>query len=144
MEEKEIIRRFSEIRQRIFPRAFERLGVKGDNLVGAEIGVYKGAHAESLLENLSMKKLYLIDSYCIYDEFDEGKKHYGVDEDTLHVAEREAKERLKRFSDKVIHVRKKSSEALEDIPGELDFVYVDGNHQYEFVREDIENYYPKI
>jgi predicted O-methyltransferase YrrM len=26
----------------------------------------------------------------------------------------------------------------------LDFVYIDGNHQYEFIKSDLENYYPRV
>jgi hypothetical protein len=37
-----------------------------------------------------------------------------------------------------------SVDAAEDIPDNLDFVYIDGNHKYEFVKQDIEAYYPKI
>ena len=38
-------------------------------LVGAEIGVYEGAHALGLLNNLDIKKLYLIDPYTTYANF---------------------------------------------------------------------------
>ena len=144
MKEEKIIETLSNLKHRIFPRPFERLGVKGENLIGAEIGVYKGEHAESLLENLSIKKLYLIDPYELYDEFKEGKRHYGVDQDSLKIAEEEARRRLENYSDRIVWVKKKSDEALENIPDKLDFVYDDGNHQYEFVKQNIENYFPKI
>ena len=52
MKEEKIIETLSNLKHRIFPRPFERLGVKGENLIGAEIGVYKGEHAESLLERI--------------------------------------------------------------------------------------------
>ena len=32
----------------------------------------------------------------------------------------------------------------KNIPDNLDFVYIDGNHQYEFVAKDIKTYYPKL
>lgn len=144
MEEKEIIKMLSELKHRIFPRPFERLGVKGENLIGAEIGIYKGIHVESLLENLSIKKLYLIDPYELYDGFEEGKRHYGIDQDPLEIVEEEARRRLKNYSDRIVWVKKKSGEALENIPDKLDFVYDDGNHQYEFVKQNIESYFPKI
>ena len=38
-----------------------------------------------------------------------------------------------------------SSEAHIEIPDEsLDFCFIDGNHSYEFVKEDIELYLPKV
>jgi len=142
--EKNIINQLSDLKHRIFPRPFERLGVKGDELIGVEIGVYKGEHAESLLTNLSIKKLYLIDPYSLYEEYEEGKNHYDVDQDSLEIAEKEALEKLKKYSDNIVLVRKKASEVLNEIPNELDFVYIDGNHQYKFIKEDINNYYSKL
>jgi hypothetical protein len=38
----------------------------------------------------------------------------------------------------------KSVDALRHIPDGLDFVYIDGNHEEAFVREDIVCYYKKI
>ena len=35
----------------------------------------------------------------------------------------------------------KSIDAISSIAEPLDFVYIDGNHKYEFIVEDIENYY---
>lgn len=37
--------------------------------------------------------------------------------------------------------RKTSSEAAKHITESLDYVYIDGNHQYEYVLEDISKYY---
>jgi predicted O-methyltransferase YrrM len=139
MEEKDIIEMMGNIKHRIFPRAFERLGVKGNNLIGAEIGIYKGEHALSLLENLNIKKLYLIDPYSDYGEENED---YGIA--SLNLSEMIADKKLRKYKDKIVKVKKLSSRCLEDIPNELDFVYIDGNHDYDFVKEDIENYYPKI
>lgn len=37
-----------------------------------------------------------------------------------------------------------SSEAVNEINELVDFVYIDGNHQEEFVIQDIENYFPLV
>ena len=55
--------------ERVYPRGFERFAVSGDNLVGIEIGVYEGEHALSLLKNLNIKRLYLIDPYVIHENY---------------------------------------------------------------------------
>ena len=144
MEEKAIIELLSDLKHRIFPRAFERLAVAGRNLVGVEIGVYKGHHAESLLQHLDLTCLYLVDPYELYGEYIEGIRHYGVDQDPLSLARHEAEERLAPFSGKVSWVRKKSVEAAAEIPDELDFVYIDGNHAETFVWQDIHCFYSKI
>ncbi len=56
-----------------------------------------------------------------------------------------AKKVLKKYGNKVKFIRKFSEDAIGHIEDEsLDFLYMDGNHQYEFVKKDIELYYPKI
>ncbi|MEP6663529.1 MAG: class I SAM-dependent methyltransferase [Verrucomicrobiota bacterium] len=144
MNEEKIIETLGNLKHRIFPRPFERLAVSGKNLVGVEIGVYKGHHAESLLKNLQVQHLYLIDPYSLYETYDEGRKHYGIDQDTLELAKQESEERLAPYNDRVTWILKQSTAALKDIPDHLDFVYIDGNHEESFVREDILNYYPKV
>jgi hypothetical protein len=142
--EQEIINILSDLKHRIFPRPFERLALKGENLVGVEIGVYKAQHALSLLKTLSVEKIYLIDPYHLYDEYTEGKKHYNEKGKKLNIAEQEAKENLKEFNDKIVWIKDYSSNCLSLIPNNLDFVYIDGNHQSPFIDDDIKNYYPKI
>lgn len=144
IDERDIVNLLSDLKHRIFPRPFERLGVSGNQLVGVEIGVYKGEHAESLLSNLNIKRLYLVDPYEIYEQYVEGRSHYGVDQDPLYLAKQAAFSRLSSHSEKISWVFKQSLDALAEIPDELDFVYIDGNHDESFVREDIQSYYPKI
>jgi predicted O-methyltransferase YrrM len=55
-----------------------------------------------------------------------------------------ARHRLAPYQDKIVWVKKPSEAAAKNIPDDLDFVYIDGNHNYEFVKKDVELYYPKI
>jgi hypothetical protein len=144
--ELELIDLLSDVKHRVFPRSFERLSkLRGDtDLVGAEIGVAGGEHALSMLETLDIKRLYLIDPYAIYEGYEEGKAHYGVDQKPLSDTEVLAQEKLKRHSKKIVWIKKLSTEAVKIIEENLDFVYIDGNHQEEYVTEDIENYYPLV
>ena len=111
---------------------------KNKELIGAEIGVYKAKHAKGILKLLNMKKLYLIDHYDDYNEYADYPK------ETLNKAFNEAKKRMKKFKDKHQFIRKNSSDVIGDVPNNLDFVYIDGNHSYEYVKQDIENYWKKI
>lgn len=140
----EIVTLLSDLKHRIFPRPFERLGVSGSNLRGVEIGVYKAAHAESLLQNLDVSMLYLVDPYEMYADYNEGQKHYGIDQDPLHLARLEAERRLEPYANRITWIRKYSEPAAAEIPDDLDFVYIDGNHEESFVRNDIETYFPKV
>lgn len=110
----------------------------GKDLVVVEIGTYLGDNALNLLANLSIKKLYLIDPYS-YDINDKTGL-YNVD---LKQAEKIAREKLKPFNN-VKFIIKPSQDALDCIPDNVDFVYIDGNHDYEYVKKDIELYYPKV
>ena len=141
--ENEIIDILSDFKHRIFPRPFERLSNlrdRGEGLIGVEIGVAGGEHALSLLETLEIKKLYLVDPYDLYDEYEEGKSHYGIDQLSLSQTEIICRNNLKKFENRLVWIKKLSSEAVSDISEKVDFVYIDGNHQEEFVVKDIENY----
>jgi len=112
--------------------ALQQLVGKKD-LVGVEIGVDEGYNSKNILDNLDVKKLYLVDPWKPYDQFKKQESHYQI-----------AKKILADYSDKVVWLRMTSDEAVDKIPNELDFVYIDGNHRYEFVKDDIENYLPKV
>ena len=116
----------------------------GADLVGAEIGVYLGLNADSVLHALPVKKLYLIDPYRPYEglaENEPGGNKTQADFDRFFET---ARNRLAKFQDKIEYIRKKSEDAVNDVPDNLDFVYIDGNHKYEYVKKDIELYYPKV
>jgi hypothetical protein len=145
--ETEIINVLSDLKHRIFPRPFERLSNLRDRkegLTGIEIGVAGGEHALSLLENLDIKKLYLVDPYALYEEYPEGKSHYGVDQLPLSNTEIICREKLKAFDNRIVWIKQLSSKAVNFIDEKVDFVYIDGNHQEECVIEDIENYLPLL
>lgn len=110
-----------------------------ENIVAAEIGVWKGSNAEHLMNQLDIDELFLIDPYDAYDEYPERKS----DPDKMSAAQEIAHDRLDKNSN-VRWIEKYSTEAIEDIDRELDFVFVDGNHHYEYVKSDIENYYPLL
>jgi hypothetical protein len=110
----------------------------GKQLVGVEIGVNRGANSKIMLKNLNIKKLYLVDPYRVYEGID------GVVQKGHKVAWEEAHKNLKRFKDKIVWMRLLSEEAAKLLPDGLDFVYIDGNHKYDFVKKDIEVYWNKL
>ena len=46
--------------------------------------------------------------------------------------------------DNIAWINKCSNIARKEIKEKLDFVYIDANHSYEYVKKDMENYYPLI
>ncbi len=110
-----------------------------DSLVGIEIGTFEGDNAESILKTLPIKRLYLVDPYKEYEAYKNDTAF-----NYLRSAELKARKKLRKFNNKIMWVKKNSAEALRDTPNNLDFVYIDGNHSYEFVKEDMKNYYKKL
>ncbi len=109
----------------------------GNGLTGAEIGVYKGDNAEFILRVLEPTMLYLIDPWNNFLDTDSneviGYTHYI-----------ETQERLKLYGNKRL-IKNTSVEASKLFSNdELDFVYIDGNHHYEAVKEDLNLWYAKI
>ena len=119
-------------------KAFKQLG---EFLVGVEIGVWIGENALSILQNTDIEMLYLVDPYIEYDE-------YNINEISSHPVmgsnEAHAKKILEPYKDRITWVKKKAHDAIEDIPNNLDFVYIDGNHCGNYVKSDIKDYYPKV
>jgi len=107
-------------------------------LIGVEIGVSQAHNSLSILKTLNMQKLYLIDPYVSYQEGNDRLVKIS------NAIKREAYERMKPFQDKVEWIYLSSEDAVNFVPNGLDFVYIDGNHSYPYVKKDIELYYEKV
>lgn len=106
---------------------------KKNKLIGAEIGVEFGLNAKTMLRLLNIEKLYLIDPY--------NKELNATSNDRCF---EETKKYLSKYHNKIEFIRKTSENAVHDIPNDLDFIYIDSNHEYESVKKEIDLYYPKI
>lgn len=106
----------------------------GQPLVGLEVGVRDGRNALDLLTDLNILKLYLVDDF---KEYQDGTARYYNQEDQ----EMEFQKLVKytdHVYDRVVLIRQPSKLARNIFPfGVLDFVYIDGNHNYEFVKDDL-------
>ena len=100
--------------------------------VGVEIGTDHGGYAKDICERYPEVKLYTIDPWKAYVEGDEDKDQAEVDQ-----IYEEAKQTLAPYKNCEI-IRKTSMEAVKDFkPNSVDFVFIDGNHEYDYVLEDI-------
>ena len=111
------------------------------DLVGVEIGVWRGQNASIMFQNMSIKMLYLIDSYVKYTEYNHNEISSHIDMDANQI---EARDILRQYEDKTEWIIKKAHDAINDVPNELDLVYIDGNHAGQYCATDIEDWYPKI
>lgn len=94
-----------------------------------EIGVAPGDNSLSALKELAVDKLFLVDPYVPY-EFDGRIWDTSADCAIAHA-------KLSEYP-QAVWLRKPSEYTVDDLHNEsFDFIYVDGNHSYEFVKKDI-------
>jgi len=109
---------------------FNELGYK----IGAEIGVERGRNARMFFRNMKELKLILVDPWSAYNKMS-GEK---IDRNY-----RWCKERLAPYNTE--YMRMTSMEAVKQIPdASLDFVYIDGLHEFDPVMMDIICWAPKV
>ena len=122
-----------------FPALLISLGLTG---LGVEVGVYEADFAELLLERWCGKTLYLVDTWRhMADYRDSWRRSDAEMEEMLNHVRR----RLERFSRRFQIIRDTSVNAARTFAENyLDFIYLDANHAYEAVRQDLAAWYPKV
>ena len=114
------------------PQFFVDMGFK----VGAEIGVDKGAYTEKLCK--AGLKIYAVDPWKMYGDYNHPRGQKRLD--FLH----EHTQRVVAPYNCHI-IRKESMDAILDFEDEsLDFVYIDGNHKFRYVAEDLFEWAKKV
>jgi hypothetical protein len=116
------------------------------NSVCAEIGVWKGEFSQQILRVVKPIELHLIDPWKYQPDFPErmyggsiAKKQEDMDQVYLQVK--------KKFENnhKVKIARGYSEEVMAEYVDEyFDWVYIDGNHYYDFVKKDLELAFLKV
>lgn len=109
-----------------------------ENPVGLEIGTAEGITTKHLLSNIPSLKLYGVDPYPIYIDWDGNRPDWEGNY-------KKYRENTKPYEDRLTHISKTSDDAAADFEDEsLDFIFIDGLHTYEQVLKDCKNYYPKL
>jgi len=105
-----------------------------------EIGCYVGESTEIFAKSGKFKKIYAVDPWKNgYDDKDIASKQMSM-------------ERVEGMFDKtcsahdnIQKVKATSSEVADEFEDEsIDFVYIDGDHRYEAVKNDIKKWAPKV
>lgn len=121
-----------QVNRTIMARFLAELNFK----IGAEIGVAQGNHAKTLCEHNPNLKLYAVDVWKQYDGYNEyenrTEKYFEL-----------ATETLKPYNCELI--RKFSMDAVKDFKdNSLDFVYIDGGHDFKNATDDICEWSKKV
>ena len=108
---------------------------------GVEVGTFKGEFSKEILVSWS-GKLYMVDVWRDLSEEYQDCSNHKFFETNLYD---ETIKNIDEFGDRAIMIRSTSESASQIFNNNsLDFVYIDANHSYEFVKQDIELWYPKI
>lgn len=117
------------------PEFFKQLGFK----IGAEVGVYKAAFTEKFCK-AGFDKVYAIDPWMAY----QGAGRTQEEQERQDFIYGHVTRVLAPYSNAEI-IRKTSRDALNDFKdNSLDFVYIDGDHEFAHVAEDIVGWTKKV
>jgi hypothetical protein len=130
----------------VLPKVIREYDFK--NLV--EVGVALGGHAETILQNTHLSNYYGIDPYQSYDpndgfDRDVGKYSSEGTQASFNYLFEWVQNRLSPFGNRCQLIRKPSVLASSDFEdGSLDCIFIDGDHRYHAVMEDLKSWFPKL
>jgi hypothetical protein len=114
-----------------------------------EVGCAYGFHTKQVISNTEIESYIMVDPYVPYtnDVFSDAVQNVYKDgplsnfDQFLNLVMKE----LSEYKEKITHIRKPSIEASKDIEdGSLDAIFVDGDHSYNAVKEDLSVWWPKL
>lgn len=110
-----------------------------DFKTGVEVGVAAAAYSELIAKNNPQMKVYGVDPWKVY----KGYKDY-VRRPTIDALKVEAKERMKGYSNYEF-IEEFSMDAVKRFEdNSLDFVYIDANHNFQGITNDIIEWEKKV
>jgi hypothetical protein len=106
---------------------------------GVEIGVERGYYSEVICQANPDLHLHCVDPWVTYES---GHIEHRTPE-TVEQFYNQAVERLSKYNATII--RKPSNQAVKKFrPNSIDFVYIDGDHGYEAVINDLQNWSTRV
>lgn len=104
-----------------------------------EIGCAAGTNALDILEQLNVAEYVVVDPYehasSSYDDYNRAR---------LATMREQARKRLQKYEDKLVWIYAMSSDAVTQITGLADYIYVDGDHSYGAALADMKAYFPLL
>lgn len=117
----------------------------------AEIGVYKGEYSEAILSVVQPARLHLIDpwKYQADEPYTTSLYGGGIGRDQANmdfIYRAVCSKFVDQIDSGVVATHRLPSEqaAALFMDDYFDWVYIDGDHQYKYVKKDLENFYRKV
>ena len=108
--------------------------------VGVEVGSWRGDFAIQITKMWS-GTLYMVDVWRGLPDSEYSDLTNNGESDVY----KDAINNIRGYEDRAIMIRARSNLAAKIFSDNtLDFVYIDANHAYEYVKQDIESWYPKV
>ena len=112
----------------------------------AEIGVWMGRFSRTILRFTEPAILHLVDPWVFRPDYP--RRWYGgkiaKSQDDMDKIFTGISSTFANNEHVAIH-RRLSRDCVEEFPDKnFDWIYIDGNHLYEFVKQDLDSYYPKV
>lgn len=108
--------------------------------IGIEVGSFEGEFAKIILSRWD-GILYSLDVWRKLDE----KEYEDTSNKTPYETLYKVIDNVNDYVDRSVLIRTTSEYGSKMFPDEyFDFVYIDANHRYEYAKEDIDLWYPKV
>ena len=112
-----------------------------------EIGARYGESSKVILRSLNVDKYTIIDPYTSYNEYINDGFNRIISDDNDDNIYKKTKNELESIHKNMVFFRTFSTDtntinAIDD--NSIDLIFIDGNHSYKYVLDDLENYYPKL
>lgn len=122
-----------------------RFGKNSINVI--EIGARYGESSKTIIQNLVINEYIIIDPYTTYEEYNNDGFNNIISRDKEDEIYHNTKNGLRKIHSNIRFYRTFSNDqnTINSIENNsIDLVFIDGNHSYKYVLEDLENYYPKL
>jgi hypothetical protein len=104
-----------------------------------ELGVWRADYSREFLDRWEGSPMYLVDPWDKLADYEDIRNDDFDPEDYDY-----ARRSLAGYGSRAVTLRMTSSEALDHLPLNLDFVYIDANHKYKYVVRDIYDYWIRV
>jgi len=107
-----------------------------------EIGCYQGESTEAFAKSGLFERIFAIDPWSndVYDPNDKATMHCD-----MAIVEEAFDERMRPFGRMLVKVKGRSAKKVGCFPSSaLDFVYIDADHRYESVKQDVLMWQEKV